>query len=264
MEGFRALKVEKEDGLLIITMNRPDKLNAMNGYMFDEFQKAFDLIESDPTIRAAVLTGAGRAFSTGGDFKQAGEGMSQGQINEDAEIDVSQKKLVLKMTRLRKPVIAAINGLAIGAGLNIALSCDLIYSADTAEFGTFFMKRAIIPEMGSTYLLPRIVGIHKAKELIFFAEKFSAKDALDMGLINGIFPADQLMEKVKELGQKLAKGPTVSLGLAKQAVNSLLIEKLEQALTNESDGLFEAFDSEDFLEGLLAFLEKREAKFMGK
>ncbi|MFX0007042.1 MAG: enoyl-CoA hydratase/isomerase family protein, partial [Candidatus Hermodarchaeota archaeon] len=159
---------------------------------------------------------------------------------------------------------AAINGLALGGGLNIALNCDLIYAADNAELGTFFMKRAIIPEMSSTYLLPRIIGIHKAKELIFFGDKFSAQEAFKMGLINGVFPADEFMNKVMNIAEKLAKGPTYSIGLAKLAINEILEDKTIQALEKEADALFKAFDSEDFTEGLLAFFEKRDPKFLGR
>ncbi|MFW9783311.1 MAG: enoyl-CoA hydratase/isomerase family protein, partial [Candidatus Heimdallarchaeota archaeon] len=186
--------------------------------------------------------------------------MQSGEI----EIDVSQKRIVLKLQRTPKPIIAAINGLALGGGLNIALNCDLIYASDKAELGTFFMKRAIIPEMSSTYILPRAVGIHKAKELIFFGDRFSAQEALKIGLINGIFPANKFMESVIEVAEKLARGPTYSIGLAKLVINKLLEHKTIKALESEAEALFKAFDSEDFTEGLLAFFEKRDPNFLGR
>ncbi|MFX0018451.1 MAG: enoyl-CoA hydratase/isomerase family protein [Candidatus Hermodarchaeota archaeon] len=270
---FKYLLFEVKDNVAVITLNRENKLNAINGKMFDEIYEALDEIANNKEIRAAIITGKGRAFSTGGDFNQASQGMA-GDIDSvedggkmqsgEIEIDVSQKRLVLKLQRTPKPIIAAINGLALGGGLNIALNCDLIYAAQNAELGTFFMKRAIIPEMSSTYILPRIVGIHKAKELIFFGDRFSAQEALKMGLINGVFPVEEFMNKVMEVAEKLAKGPTFSIGLAKLIINKVLEEKTIQALENEAEALFKAFDSEDFTEGLLAFFEKRDPEFLGR
>jgi len=270
---FKYLLYEEKDNVAIITFNREYKLNAINGKMFDEIYDVLEEVSNNKDIRAIIITGKGRAFSTGGDFDQASQGMA-GDIDNvkdggkmqsgELEIDVSQKRTVLKLQRTPKPIIAAINGLALGGGLNIALNCDLIYATDNAELGTFFMKRAIIPEMSSTYILPRVVGIHKAKELIFFGDKFSAQEALDMGLINGIFPANEFMDRVIEVAKKLANGPTFSIGLAKLAINKVLEDKTKQALENEADALFKAFDSEDFTEGLLAFFEKRDPKFLGR
>ena len=270
---FKYLLFEIKNNVAIITFNREYKLNAINGKMFDEIYEALDEVGNNKEIRAAIITGKGRAFSTGGDFSQASEGMA-GDVDSvedggkmqsgELELDVSQKRLVLKMQQTPKPIIAAINGLALGGGLNIALNCDLIYATDDAELGTFFMKRAIVPEMSSTYILPRIVGIHKAKELIFFGDTFSAQEALKMGLINDVFPTDTFMDRVMEIAEKLAKGPTFSIGLAKLIINKVLEDKTLQALTNEADALFKAFDSTDFTEGLLAFFEKRDPKFMGR
>ena len=270
---FKYLLYEEKDNVAIITFNREYKLNAINGKMFDEIYDVLEEVSNNKDIRAIIITGKGRAFSTGGDFDQASQGMA-GDIDNvkdggkmqsgELEIDVSQKRTVLKLQRTPKPIIAAINGLALGGGLNIALNCDLIYATDNAELGTFFMKRAIIPEMSSTYILPRVVGIHKAKELIFFGDRFSAQEALDMGLINGIFPANEFMDRVIEVAKKLANGPTFSIGLAKLAINKVLEDKTKQALENEADALFKAFDSEDFTEGLLAFFEKRDPKFLGR
>ena len=270
---FKYLIFEVKNHVAIITFNREYKLNAINGKMFDEIYEALDEVSKNKDIRAVIITGKGRAFSTGGDFNQASEGMA-GDVDSvedggkmqsgELEIDVSQKRTVLKLQQTPKPIIAAINGLALGGGLNIALNCDLIYAVDNAELGTFFMKRAVIPEMSSTYILPRIVGMHKAKELIFFGDRFSAQDALKMGLINGLFPAEELMEEVMVIAKKLAKGPTYSIGLAKLAMNKVLEDKTLLALENEADALFKAFDSEDFTEGLLAFFEKRDPNFLGR
>ncbi len=270
---FKYLMFEIENKVATITFNRENKLNAINGLMFDEILEALDEVTNNNDIRAAIITGKGRAFSAGGDFNQASQGMA-GDVSEvedggkmqsgEMEINVSQKRTVLKLQKTPKPLVAAINGLALGGGLNIALNCDLIYAAESAELGTFFMKRALIPEMSSTYILPRIVGIHKAKELIFFGDRFSAKDALEMGLINGMFPDDVFMDKVKEVAERLARGPTFSIGLAKLAINKLLEAKTIEACNNESDALFKCFDSTDFTEGLLAFFEKRDPKFFGR
>lgn len=256
---YETLLFEKDQNVCTMTLNRPERLNAISGTMFEEIKDAFDTIRDDDEIRAVIITGAGKAFSSGGDFK-----IDYSQAQEGKEIDVSQKELVLKLININKPFIAAVNGLALGAGMNLALNCDLIYASDKAEFGTFFIKRAIIPEMSSTYLLPRIVGIHKAKELIFFGDKISAETAKEIGLINDVFPDDLFITKVKEIANRLAKGPTYAIGLAKQAINGLLMDKIKQALENEAESLFKAFDSEDFIESLLSFMEKREPKFRGK
>jgi enoyl-CoA hydratase/carnithine racemase len=270
---FKFIEWNIENNVAIITFNREDKLNAINGLMFDEIYEALDEVGTNKDIRAAMITGKGRAFSTGGDFNQASQGMA-GDVEDvedggkmqsgETEIDVSQKRLVLKMQRTPKPLIAAINGLALGGGLNIALNCDLIYAKETAELGTFFMKRALIPEMSSTYILPRLVGIHKAKELIFFGDRFSAREAYEMGLINGVFNDSEFMNKVTEIAERLAKGPTYSIGLAKLAINKVLEDKTIEALDNEAEALFKCFDSFDFTEGLMAFFEKREPNFSGR
>ncbi|MHA1268702.1 MAG: enoyl-CoA hydratase/isomerase family protein [Candidatus Helarchaeota archaeon] len=256
---YETILFEKKEKVCTLTLNRPKRKNAINGTMFDEIKDALNKIENDNEIRAAIITGAGNAFSSGGDFK-----IDYSEAEEGKEIDVSQKGLVLKLININKPIIAAVNGLALGAGMNIALNCDLIYASDKAEFGTFFIKRAIIPEMSSTYLLPRIVGIHIAKELIFLGDKFSAQKAKEIGLINDIFPHDIFMSKVNEIATRLANGPTFAIGLAKKAINNLLLDKIKQALETEADYLFKTFDSEDFIESLLSFMEKRKPNYKGK
>jgi 2-(1,2-epoxy-1,2-dihydrophenyl)acetyl-CoA isomerase len=256
---FETLLFRKEGNVCILTLNRPERLNAISGTMFEEIKSALDQIKADDEIRAVVITGAGKAFSSGGDFK-----IDYSQAGQTEDIDVSQKELVLKLINIDKPIIAAINGLALGAGLNIALNCDLVYASETAEVGTFFVKRAITPEMASTYMLPRLVGIHKAKELIFFGDKISAQEAKAIGLINDVFPEGIFMEKVKGLAQRLAHGPTFAIGLAKRAIHALLMDKIVQALDNEAANLWKAFDSEDFTESLLSFMEKREPNYKGK
>ena len=256
---FETLLFKKEGSLCVLTLNRPERLNAISGKMFEEIKIALDQIKVDDEIRAAIITGAGKAFSSGGDFK-----IDYSQAGQTEDIDVSQKELVLKLINIDKPIVAAINGLALGAGLNIALNCDLVYASENAEMGTFFIKRAITPEMGSTYLLPRLVGIHKAKELIFFGDKISAKEAKAIGLINDVFPNDVFIDRVKELAQRLARGPTFAIGLAKRAIHTLLMDKITQALDIEAENLWKAFDSEDFSESLLSFMEKREPSYRGK
>lgn len=254
--SYETITFEKEDNVCILSLNRPERLNAMNNKMFEEIKDALDRVKDDAEIRACIITGAGRAFSSGGDF-------SFDQSQAGKEIDLSQKELVLKLIKLNKPIIAAVNGLALGAGMNLALNCDLVYASDKAEFGTFFIKRAITPEMSSTFLLPYIVGIHKAKELIFFGDRFSAHEAKNIGLINDVFPDDTFMSKVKELAKRLAKGPTLAIGLAKEAIHNLLMDQIVKALDNEAESLLKTFKSEDFAESLLSFMEKREPKFKG-
>jgi 2-(1,2-epoxy-1,2-dihydrophenyl)acetyl-CoA isomerase len=262
MPEFETILFDKEDNVCTITFNRPDRKNAINAKMFQEIKEALDLISEDREIRAAIITGAGDVFSSGGDFSMDFN-QADAPESQEAAADVSQKNLVLKLVTTLKPIIAAVNGLALGAALNIALNCDLVYAAESAELGTFFMKRALPPEMSSSYLLPRLVGIHKAKELIFFGDKIPAQEAKSIGLINDVFPDEVFMEKVKELASRLAKGPTITIGLVKKAIHDLLMDKTVQALDIEAENMFKAFDTLDFSEGVLSFIEKRDPDFKG-
>ncbi|GAB4307700.1 MAG: enoyl-CoA hydratase-related protein [Promethearchaeota archaeon] len=255
---FETILFEKDGGVATITLNRPRRKNAMNGRMFEELPVAFKAVEVDPEVRVAVVTGAGDSFSSGGDFS-----MDYGEAKEGQEPDVSQKALVLQLASIPKPIIAAVNGLALGAGLSLALNCDLVYASEDAELGMFFVKRAITPEMSTTYLLPRLVGVHRAKELIFFGDRIGAREAAAIGLINAAFPAETFMAEVLARARRLAAGPMLAIGLAKTLIHDLLRDKVAQALDAEADALFRCFETQDFLESVLAFMDKREPKFTG-
>ncbi len=261
--SFETILFEKDQHVCTITLNRPKRLNAISATMFREIKKALDIVRDDKDIRSAIITGTGKTFSSGGDFN-LDFNEADSPDSQAAAADVSQKQLVLKLHTTYKPIIAAVNGLALGAALNIALNCDLVYAAESAELGTYFIKRAIPPEMSSTYLLPRLVGIHKAKELIFFGDKIPAREAKAIGLINDVFPDDEFMSKVKALALRLAKGPTVAIGLVKKNIHALLMDKTIQALDAEAEAMFKAFDTMDFSEGVLAFVEKRDAEYKGE
>ncbi|HME53778.1 MAG TPA: enoyl-CoA hydratase-related protein [Candidatus Lokiarchaeia archaeon] len=261
--SFETVLLEKENNIAILTLNRPERKNAINATMFEELKKALDLAREDPEIRALIITGAGNVFSSGGDFT-IDYSQADNEDSQAAAADVSQKQLVLKLITTYKPIIAAVNGLALGAAFNLALNCDLVYAAESSEMGTFFIKRAITPEMSSTYLLPRLVGIHKAKELIFFGDKIPAREAKAIGLINDVFPDEEFMDKVKELAGRLAHGPTIAIGLAKKAIHDLLTDKITQALDAEAENMWKVFDTKDFLEGVLSFVEKRDPDYRGE
>src|SRR4029434_1372713 len=206
----------RHDGIVTLTLNRPETLNAMNEAMMGEIERILIELEADTAVRAVVLTGAGRAFSSGGDQKRSGdsptsffEGVLGGALIERLN------RCILRMQRLRKPIIGSINGVAAGAGMNIALATDLRIASDTARFGEVFARVGLVPDGGGTYFLPRLVGTAKAMEMILLADIIDAQEALRIGLVNRVVPAEQLQQETLKLAERLAQGPTVAYGLAK-------------------------------------------------
>lgn len=269
-ESFQDILYEKEEdtGIVTITFNQPRRKNAMSLVTFLELWWALDEMERDPTARVLILTGRGETFSSGGyfnlDFMQSLPPEILSQIDVT---DIAQKKMCLKFWEFDKPVIAAINGLAIGAGFTLPLACaDLIYMAEEAYLRMPFTGIGVIQEFACSYLLPRLLGFQKAKELLFFPEKISAARALELGLVNAVVPGGDLMAFVREKVRQLVppQGAALALRLAKQALHKPLIEEIAAALDQENLGLNQAFGSEDFFEALTARLEKRPARFKGR
>jgi 2-(1,2-epoxy-1,2-dihydrophenyl)acetyl-CoA isomerase len=268
---------DAETGIVTVTINRPEIRNALTLVVLLELYWAVDNIENDDTVTAMIITGAktpdsddptGEAFSSGGYFNLADfESLDEKTKGEIDLTDIAQKKLCLKFWQLDKPVIAAINGLAIGGGFTIPLACaDLIYVSEHAWVKLPFINIGLIPELASSYLLPRLVGFQRAKEIIFFGEKLPAPKLYDMGLVNKVLPHDELIPYAKKMALKLIppQGAGLATRLAKQAFHKPLIEAVTKALDIENEGLNKTIASADFWEALAARKEKREPVFKGK
>jgi 2-(1,2-epoxy-1,2-dihydrophenyl)acetyl-CoA isomerase len=279
VDEFTNIIYEKdpETGIVTVTINRPEIRNALTLVVLLELYWAVDNIEKDDTVTAMIITGAktpdsddptGEAFSSGGYFNLADfESLDEKTKGEIDLTDIAQKKLCLKFWQLDKPVIAAINGLAIGGGFTVPLACaDLIYVSEHAWVKLPFINIGLIPELASSYLLPRLVGFQRAKEIIFFGEKLPASKLYDMGLVNKVLPHDELIPYAKKMVLKLIppQGAGLATRLAKQAFHKPLIEAVTKALDIENEGLNKTIASADFWEALAARQEKREPVFKGK
>ncbi len=248
------------DGVATLTLNRPDKLNALNDQLHLDIADALGKVETDPAIRALVITGAGRGFCSGADLSERlGR---QGGTND--ALDRYYHPRLHRLRGLKKPVIAAVNGPAAGAGMSLALACDIVIAAQSATFIQAFTRIALIPDAGSTFFLPRLIGIARAKGLTLLAEPLGAAQAEAWGLIWKAVPDDMLMAEATTLARKLAQGPTFALGLTKTAIDASLENDLDSQLALERDFQQAASGGQDFREGVTAFLEKRPARFAGK
>lgn len=249
-----------KDGVQTLTLNRPNVFNSFNRSMAFQLQAELDRCSTEPTIRAVVLIGEGRAFCAGQDLAEATipDGPTLQQI-----VSEHYNPIILKIRQLEKPVIAAVNGVAAGAGANIALACDLVVAKESAAFIQAFSKIGLIPDSGGTFLLPRLVGIQKAMALMMTADKISAKEAEQMNMIYKAVADDQFNAFVSELAQRLAQMPTTGLGLTKRALNASLNNDLTTQLALEEKLQTEAGQTHDFKEGVTAFLEKRKPSFKG-
>jgi 2-(1,2-epoxy-1,2-dihydrophenyl)acetyl-CoA isomerase len=250
-----------DEGVLTITLNRPEVLNAANRKMTDEIQDALKKAERDPNVRCIVLTGAGRAFCSGEDLKAR---QAAGTVGFESTLRDRYIPIVLKLRNIEKPVIGSINGVAAGAGLSIALACDMRIASDKASFIEVFVRIGLVPDAGSSYFLPRLVGLAKALEMCFTGDAMKAEEALQLGLVNRVIPAEELEAATREFALRLAKGPTRAIGLMKRAINRGLSMDLEQLLEYEVHMQQAAGESEDHKEGLAAFLEKRTPEYKGK
>ena len=254
---------EQRDGVMTLTLNRPDVLNSCNRPMVAELRAAFDAAAHDDAVRAVLLTGAGRAFCAGQDLAEAvpSEPAPQPEI---ADLVEGYNALIRAMRALEKPVVAAVNGVAAGAGANIALACDIVLAAESASFLQAFAKIGLIPDNGGTFFLPRLVGMARATSLAMLAEKVTAAQAVEWGMIYRAVPNDALLAAARELATQLATQPTRGLGLIKRALNASLANDLSAQLDVERELQREAGRTEDYLEGVRAFQAKRAPKFVGR
>jgi 2-(1,2-epoxy-1,2-dihydrophenyl)acetyl-CoA isomerase len=252
-----------EAGVFAITLNRPDRLNAFNPEMHQALRKALERALDEMAVRAVLLTGAGRGFC-------AGQDLSERNVASDAPIDLSvslgsyYNPLVRRLRELPKPVVCAVNGVAAGAGANIALACDIVVAARSASFVQSFARLGLVPDSGGTWFLPRLVGSARAKGLALLGDKLSAEQAEQWGLIWKVVDDEQLMKEATAMASLLAQGPTKGYGLIKKALNASWGNSLDAQLDLERDLQREAGLSQDYREGVAAFMQKRKPQYKGK
>jgi 2-(1,2-epoxy-1,2-dihydrophenyl)acetyl-CoA isomerase len=254
----------RHDGVAVLVMNRPDRLNALNNELATALNDSLGRIAKDESIRVVVVTGAGRAFCAGGDLSLIGKGRASSDTQVLAPLLRAGMQAVLTMRVMPQPVIAAVNGAAAGAGMNIALAADIRIAAEEATFGQNFAKIGLFPDYGGTYFLPQLVGPAKAAELFYTGDMIDAKTALRLGIVNQVVPAAQLEAEVKTLAQKIAQGPPLAIRAVKRTLFGSEKEKLAAALEREVQEQMPCYLSEDCSEGIRAFFEKRPPQFRGK
>lgn len=268
---YTVIRYEVAERIATITLGRPDVLNAFDRALKEELLAALRQAARDRDVRVVVITGTGRAFSAGQDLTErlpttdvAGTGGGAGVTPLDIELRERYNAIVLAIRAVEKPVIAAVNGIAAGAGMSIALACDIRIASESASFIEVFGRVGLIPDTGSTWFLPRLVGPAKALELIWTTDTVDAPTALALGIVNRVVPADQLVAETRALAARLAAAAPLSLALAKRAVNRALEVGLAEALDYEASLQGIAGRSADHAEGMSAFIEKRPARFTGE
>ncbi|WP_419941298.1 enoyl-CoA hydratase/isomerase family protein [Candidatus Palauibacter sp.] len=258
------VRVEIADGVGTLTLNRPEKLNAFIGEMRTEIARGVEALGADDAVRAVIVTGAGRAFCAGADVKYMTRLIETQALDEALALVEGGREVATAIRAMPKPVIAAINGPAAGGGANLALACDLRLASETATIGQTFNRIGLHPDWGGTYMVPRLVGPARAAELFFFAEMIPAAEAERMGLVNRVVPADELMPLAREWARRLARKPALPLRLAKEAIRRSLAASFEEMLDYETAAQRACFASDDALEGVRAFVEKRKPDFGAK
>lgn len=254
---FETIRYAVDSGVATITLNRPEKLNAFNATMHKEFIEALKAAEKDPVVRCLVITGEGRGFCAGQDLQAVGSGPI-GEI-----VRKFYNTWVMKIRSMEKPVLAAVNGVAAGAGCSLALACDLVILSEKAALMQAFVKVGLVPDSGASYFLPRLIGYHKAMELALFGEKVGAQQALALGLCNRVVTEEEFPAAVREWAARLAKGPR-SMGWIKRDFARGMQQSLEETLELEAFSQESAGQTADAQEAIAAFLEKREPNFTGR
>lgn len=261
---YEQIDLIEDAGILTITLNRPEKLNALAGHMRRDLAEALETAASERNVHVVVITGAGRAFCAGGDVAAMAELIERHDADEFSRLLGSARRVVTSIRQMTKPVIASVNGPAFGAGCNLALACDLRIASTTATFNQSFAKVGLHPDWGGTYFLPRLVTPNKACEMFFLGETMGADEALRLGVVNYVVEPAELVAETRKLAERLRDAPAIALGAAKQAVYMSQAAELEEMLRFETEAQMRCFESQDGAEGLRAFLEKRPPKFTGR
>ena len=262
--SYDLIKVEQKRRVGIITLNRPEKLNALNPEMHAQLRAALERAADDPQIRALLITGAGRGFCTGQDLAERDVSAGAAPIDLSVSLGSHYNPLVRRLRALPKPIVCAVNGVAAGAGANLALACDVVIAARSASFVQAFARLGLVPDSGGTFFLPRLVGTARSMGLALLAEPLSAERAEQWGLIWKTVDDDRLAEDALTLARTLASGPTTGYGLLKKALYASATNTLDAQLDLERDLQRVAGLSEDYREGVRAFKEKRTPRFKGK
>jgi 2-(1,2-epoxy-1,2-dihydrophenyl)acetyl-CoA isomerase len=257
------LIVDRLDGVVTVTMNRPERRNAANAKMLEELHTVFAEVEDEPDDRVMILTGAGGAFCTGADL-----GDPNGPASDPTRSGLSRMRrlgnVALALHRISKPTIAKVDGFAVGAGCSLALGCDLIVCSETAKLSMIFSKRGLSLDNGASWLLPRLVGMAKAKEIALFGGMWSGAEALEMGLVNRVLPADEIDAFVDDWAATLAAGPPLALSMTKTLLHASANASMEQAVEDEARCQALNFSTKDTVEAMAAFGEKRQPTFVGR
>ncbi|GAA0731057.1 2-(1,2-epoxy-1,2-dihydrophenyl)acetyl-CoA isomerase PaaG [Aquimarina litoralis] len=257
-----SIQIKIENGVAWITLNRPETFNSFNREMALTLQSTLDDCESNNEVRAIVLTGNGKAFCAGQDLNE----VTSPELNPGFRkiLEEHYNPIVQRIRQIEKPIISGVNGVAAGAGANIALACDIVIASEASSFIQAFSKIGLIPDSAGTFFLPRLIGFQKASALMMLGDKVSANEAESLGMVYKVIPIESFMEEVGKIANKMAMMPTKALGLTKRLLNQSMVNNLDQQLSLESDLQIEAAETEDYSEGVNAFIEKRKPVFKGK
>ena len=262
---YKCLLYDVNERVATLTLNRPERLNALGDTLREDLYDAVTKSAEDPDVGVLVITGAGKGFCSGGDVKSMSERSQSAESSDvlDRFLPI-RDRVIVAMRDCPKPIIAAVNGAAAGAGMNLALACDLRIASSAAKFTQAFVKRGLTPDWGGSYFLPRIVGVAKASELLFTGDVIDAAQALELGIVNAVVAPEALMDEARKLAQRIAAGPPVAIALTKRAIHHNQDVDLRAALEFETfiQGL--ARETDDYKEGVKAFMEKRAPKFRGR
>lgn len=261
--AFNFILTEIDSGVMKITLNRPEVLNSFTLAMSQELRKALEAARGDKSVRAVLITGAGRGFCAGQDLTDVPAAV-EGRLDLGSTVRQTYNPLITLIRKLEKPIVCAVNGVAAGAGANLAIACDIVIASESASFIQSFAKIGLIPDSGGTFFLPRIVGLPMATALMMLGEKITAARAAEIGMIYKVVPADALEAEAMKIATQLAEMPTKGLGFTKRALNASMGNNLQAQLDIEEELQSEAGRTADFIEGVAAFNEKRKPTFRGE